>query len=133
MLLATTGLTQTGAAAFLGVAGRTVRRWMEGVYTPPASAIERLKKLTRILEAEANGAVQAIDRRGPEPAVLLVYRRDQDVLPWAGARTAGCHLAMLRRVAERRPDVQFVTFNRSAYRRWLGESCVRSNRRRHLE
>ena len=93
---------------------------MEGVYAPPASAIERLKKLTRILEAEANGAVQAIDRRGPEPAVLLVYRRDQDVLPWAGARTAGCHLAMLRRVAERRPDVQFVTFNRSAYRRWLG-------------
>src|SRR5262245_3499033 len=34
--------------------------------------------------------------------------------------TAGCHLALAARVLELRPDVQFVTFNRSEYRRWLG-------------
>jgi hypothetical protein len=28
------------------------------------------------------------------------------------ARTAGCHLALVRRVAERRPDVQLVTYQR---------------------
>jgi hypothetical protein len=27
------------------------------------------------------------------PAVLLLYRRDRDVPPWTGLRTAGCHLA----------------------------------------
>jgi hypothetical protein len=31
-----------------------------------------------------------------------------------------CHLALVRRVAERRPDVQFVTYDRHPYRHWLG-------------
>ena len=54
------------------------------------------------------------------PATLAVYRRDQDVPPWTRLPTAGCHLALVRRVVERRLDVQLVTFNRSAYCRWLG-------------
>jgi hypothetical protein len=28
------------------------------------------------------------------PAVLLLYRRDRDVPPWTGLRTAGCHLTV---------------------------------------
>jgi hypothetical protein len=64
--------------------------------------------------------VRALDETGSAPAVLLVYRRDQDVPPWSGLCSAGCHLALVRRVAERRPNVQFVTYNRAAYRRWLG-------------
>ena len=36
VLLATTGLTQLDLAKLLGVASRTVRRWMQGVCTPPA-------------------------------------------------------------------------------------------------
>ena len=51
---------------------------------------------------------------------LAVYRRDQDVPPWTGLPTAGCHLALVRRVVERRPDVQLANFNGSAYRRSLG-------------
>jgi hypothetical protein len=48
------------------------------------------------------------------PAVLLLYRRDRDVPPWTGLRTAGCHLAPVRRVFERRPDIQLITFDRLA-------------------
>jgi len=59
------------------------------------------------------------DLRGRWPA-RLVARWDQDVPPWSRWRTAGCHLALVRRVAERRPDVQFMTYNRAAYRCWLG-------------
>ena len=42
VLLATTGLTQLDLARLLPVAGRTVRRWMEGVCKPPAVAFEEL-------------------------------------------------------------------------------------------
>jgi hypothetical protein len=54
------------------------------------------------------------------PAVLLLYRRDRDVPPWTGLRTAGCHLALVRRVFERRPDIRLITFDRATYRYWLG-------------
>ena len=47
---------------------------------------------------------------------LAVYRRDQDVPPWTGLPTAGCHLALVRRVVERRADVQLVTYSRGANR-----------------
>jgi transcriptional regulator with XRE-family HTH domain len=90
VLLATTGLTQLDLARLLRVNGRTVRRWIEGVCKPPAAA------------------------------ALLVYRRDYDVPPTRGLRTVGYHLALARRVAERRPDVQFVTYDRHRYRHWLG-------------
>jgi transcriptional regulator with XRE-family HTH domain len=120
VLLARTGLTQTDAAPLLGVSGRTVRRWIEGVRTPPAVAIDRLAALARALDHGADLTARALDEAGSAPAVLLVYRRDQDVPPWTELRTAGCHLALVRRVAERRPDVQFVRYDRAAYLRWLG-------------
>jgi hypothetical protein len=50
------------------------------------------------------------------PAVLLLYRKDRDVPPWTGLRTAGCHLALARRVFERRPDIQVVPFDKARYR-----------------
>jgi hypothetical protein len=53
-------------------------------------------------------------------AVQLLYRRDRDVPPWTGLRTAGCHLAVVRRVFERRPDIQLITFDRATYRYWRG-------------
>ena len=115
VLLAMTGLTQTEAAALVGVSGRTMRRWIEGVRIPPAVAIDRLAALARSLDQVADSK-----EAGSAPAVVLVYRRDRDVPPWTGLRTAGCHLALVRRVAERRPDVQFVSYDRGAYRRWLG-------------
>jgi hypothetical protein len=120
VLLAKTGLTQTDAAPLLGVAGRTVRRWIEGVRTPPAVAIDRLAALARSLDQVADFKVRALDEAGSAPAVLLVYRRDQDVPPWTGLRTAGCHLSLVRRVVDRRPDVQLVTDDCAAYRRSLG-------------
>jgi hypothetical protein len=62
---------------------------------------------------------QAITTKTGAPGLLLLYRRDRDVPPWAGLRTAGCHLAVVRRVFERRPDIQLIAFNRVVYRRWL--------------
>jgi hypothetical protein len=97
VLLARTGLTQTDAAPLLGVAGRTVRRWIVGVRTPPAGAIDRLAALARALDQGADLKVRALDEAGSAPAVLLVYRHDQDVPPWTELRTAGCHLALVRR------------------------------------
>jgi hypothetical protein len=97
-----------------------VRRWIEGVRTPPAVAIDRLAALAHSLDQVADLRVRALDEAGSAPAVLLVYRRHQDVPSWTGLRTAGCHLALVRRVAERRPDVLLVTYDRAAYRRWLG-------------
>ena len=42
VLLASTGLTQTEAAALFQVDVRTVRRWLEGTRPTPKGAIERL-------------------------------------------------------------------------------------------
>src|SRR5262249_49342435 len=112
VLLASTGLTQADAAELLGVADRSVRRWMEGVSTPPTVAIDRLEALARTLDHLAETAVQAIDEAGSDPAFLLIYRRDEDVPPWSKLPTAGCHLALVRRVTERRPDVQLLIFDR---------------------
>jgi transcriptional regulator with XRE-family HTH domain len=120
VLLARTGLTQMDAAAVLGVAGRTFRRWMEGAHDPPTEAINRLTALARDLDLAADATAGTMDEPGSAPRVLLVYRRDQDVPSWTGLPTAGCHLSLVRRVVERRPDVQLVTFYHSAYRRWLG-------------
>ena len=108
------------AAALLGVADRTVRRWMQGIAAPPAEAISRLEALARKLDQAADATVRAMNEVGSAPAALAVYRRDQDVPPWTGLPTAGCHLALVRRMVERRPDVQLVTYNRSTYCCWLG-------------
>ena len=116
VLLASTGLTQTEAAALLQVDGRTVRRWLEGTRPTPKVVIERLRALADALDQTA----QAITMNLGVPALLLLYRRDRDVPPWTGLRTAGCHLALVRRVFERRPDVQLIAFDRTAYRYWLG-------------
>jgi transcriptional regulator with XRE-family HTH domain len=114
VLLASTGLTQTEAAALLQVDGRTVRRWLEGTRPTPKVAIERLRTWAYCLDQTAQAIIMGV------PAVLLLYRRDRDVPPWTGLRTAGCHLALVRRVFERRPDVQLIAFDRAAYRYWLG-------------
>jgi transcriptional regulator with XRE-family HTH domain len=120
VLLATTGLTQLDLARLLRVNGRSVRRWMEGVCTPPAVAIEQLEALAHTLDEDADYVVRAMGEQGSAAAALLVYRRDYDVPPTRGLRTVGYHLALVRRVAERRPDVQFVTYDRHRYRHWLG-------------
>jgi predicted transcriptional regulator len=65
VLLARTGLTQTDAAPLLGVSGRTVRRWIEGVRTPPAVAIDRLAALAR----DVATLIEAAPKRGQERCV----------------------------------------------------------------
>jgi hypothetical protein len=97
-----------------------MRRWMEGVRIPPATVIDQVEALVRTLDQAAESAIRAIDEAGAAPAALLVYRHDRDVPPWSGLRTAGCHLALGRRVVDRRPDVPLVTYSPGAYRRWLG-------------
>jgi hypothetical protein len=114
-LLASTGLTQTEAAALLQVDGRTVRRWIEGTRPTPKVAIERLRTWAYALDQTAQAVIMGMG----VPTVLLLYRRDRDVPPWTGLRTAGCHLALVRRVFERRPDIQLITFDRATYRYWL--------------
>jgi hypothetical protein len=116
VLLASTGFSQTEAAALLQVDGRTVRRWIEGTRPTPKVAIERLRAWAYALDQTAEGIILGMGG----PAVLLLYRRDRDVPPWTGLRTAGCHLAVGRRVFERRPDIQLIAFDRVAYRYWLG-------------
>jgi transcriptional regulator with XRE-family HTH domain len=115
VLLSSTGLTQTDAAALLHVDARTVRRWLEGTRPTPKVAIEHLRGFANALDQ----AAQAITTSTGAPALLLLYRRDRDVPPWTGLRTAGCHLALVRRVSERRPDIQLIAFDRVAYRWWL--------------
>jgi transcriptional regulator with XRE-family HTH domain len=85
VLLASTGLTQAEAAALFQVDGRTVRRWLEGTRPTPEVAIERLNAWAYALDQTA----QAIIMRTGAPGALLVYRRDRDVPPWSGLRTAG--------------------------------------------
>jgi hypothetical protein len=93
---------------------------MQGVCTPPAVAIKELEALARTLDEAADSVVRGMGEQGSAAAVLIVYRRDYDVPPSRGLRTVRCHLALVRRVAERRPDVQFVTYDRHPYRHWLG-------------
>jgi Transposase, Mutator family len=76
--------------------------------------------LAHTLDEDADFVVRAMGEQGSGAAVLVVYRRDYDVPPSGGLRTVGYHLALVRRVAERRPDVQFVTYDRHLYRHWLG-------------
>jgi hypothetical protein len=73
-------------------------------------------------EVTPNFVVRAMGEQGSGAAVLVVYRRDYDVLPSRGLRTVGYHLALVRRVAERRPDVQFVTYDR--HRKWQTPTAV---------
>jgi transcriptional regulator with XRE-family HTH domain len=115
VLLASTGFSQTEAAALLQVDGRTVRRWLEGTRPTPKVAIERLRTWAYALDQTAQGIIMGMG----VPTVLLFCRRDRDAPPWTGLRTAGCHLALVRRVFERRPDIQLITFDRVAYRWWL--------------
>jgi hypothetical protein len=98
------------------VDGRTVRRWIEGIRPTPQGAIDHLRAWVSSLDQTA----QVIIARMAVPAVLLLYRQDRDVPPWTGLRTAGCHLALVRRVFERRRDIQLITFDRATYRYWLG-------------
>jgi hypothetical protein len=94
---------------------RIVRRWLEGTRPTPEAVIEYLRALADALDQTA----QAITMSRGGPAVLLLYRRDRDVPAWTGLRTAGCHLALVRRVFERRPDIQLIAFDRVPYRWWL--------------
>jgi hypothetical protein len=65
VLLATTGLTQLDLARLVRVAGRTVRRWMQGgVCTPPAVAIKELEMLAHTLDEDANFVVRAMGEQG---------------------------------------------------------------------
>ena len=116
VLLASTGLTRADAAAMLQVDVRTVRRWLAGTRPTPKVAVERLRAWAYCLDETAQRIIKAMG----VPAVLLLYRWDRDVPPWTGLRTAGCHLALVRRVFERRPDIQLITFDRARYRYWLG-------------
>jgi hypothetical protein len=93
---------------------------MEGVRVPPAVAIDRLVALARALDEAADAVVRMIREATPAPAVFMVYRRDRDVPAWSQWRTAGCHLALARRVVERLPNVHLVAYDRGTYRRWLG-------------
>src|SRR5215469_5373217 len=116
VLIASTGLTRADAAAMLQVDVRTVRRWLAGTRPTPKVAVERLRAWAYCLDETAQRIIKAMG----VPAVLLLYRWDRDVPPWTGLRTAGCHLALVRRVFERRPDIQLITFDRARYRYWLG-------------
>ena len=116
VLLASTGLTQTDAAALLHVDARTVRRWLEGTRPTPEVVIEHLRTWAAALD-QASDAI--ITRMVGGRAVLLLYRRDRDVPPWTGLTTAGCYLAVVRRVFERRPDIQLIAFDGIAFRWWL--------------
>ena len=69
------------AAALLGVADRTVRRWMQGMAAPPAEAVSRLEALAPELDQAADATVRAMDEVVSASAALAVYRRDQDVPP----------------------------------------------------
>jgi hypothetical protein len=71
VLLAMTGLTQTAAAALLGVAGRSMRRWIEGAQPPPAVVIDRLTALARTLDELADRMVSAIAEGVSEQAVFF--------------------------------------------------------------
>ena len=106
VLLASTGLTRSDAAEMLGVDIRTVRRWLAGSRPTPKVAVERLRTWAYCLDETAQGIITGMG----VPAVLLLYRWDRDVPPWTGLRTAACHLALVRRVFERRPDIQLITF-----------------------
>ena|ERR1041384_6133453 len=129
VLLAATGLTQTDAAKLLGVAGRTMRRWVEGRAIPPASVFDRLAALARALDQAADAKVRWMDPPGGTPPAMVVYRRNRDLPPSCGWRTAGCHLAMVRRIVERRPDVRLVSYQRWPYRRWLGDRADTEEKR----
>ena len=82
---------------------------------------ESLAEVVQIIRAERRGAgARPTPVAGSPNGRSLLYRRDRDVPPWTGLRTAGCHLALVRRVFERRPDVELIAFDRAAYRYWLG-------------
>jgi len=71
VLLATTELTQLDLAKLLGVASRTVRRWMQGVCTPPAVAIKELEALARTLDEAADSVVRGMGERPDTPTSLI--------------------------------------------------------------
>jgi transcriptional regulator with XRE-family HTH domain len=100
VLLASTGLTQTQAAALFQVDGRTVRRWIEGTRPTPEAVIEYLRALADALDQTAQAITMS---RGGALRFCCSTVRDRDVPAWTGLRTARCPLALVRRVFECQP------------------------------
>jgi hypothetical protein len=69
--------------------------------TPPLL----FEALAHTLDEDADFVVHRMGEQGSVPAAFLVYRHDQDLPPSRGLRTVGYHLALARRVGERRPDI----------------------------
>jgi hypothetical protein len=67
--------------------------------------------------------------QGQRPGFSWSIAGDQDVPPWTQLRTAGWHLALVRRVVDRRPDVHLIAFHRFRYHRWLGSRLDTQNTR----
>ena len=69
----------------------------------PSVGLPPTEALARELDQAADATVRAMNEVGSAPAALALYRRDEDVPPSTGLPTPGCHLALVRRVVERRP------------------------------
>lgn len=106
------GLSQSEAAAWLGVEVRTVGRWVQGAltpsgapYRPSAERWARLLDLCARQDRAADEAVALIARKrwgGIAPSVIVLRMAADDAdakrLGWP---TRSAHVALLRRVAER--------------------------------
>jgi WD40 repeat protein len=108
----TAGLWDAFSGRALSVLKAHAKRLSGAAFSPDERRI-----LTWSLE---EGSARTWDARSASALATIPISEHRDVPPWTGLRTAGCHLALVRRVAERRPDVQFVSYDRGAYRRWLG-------------
>src|SRR5436305_10020612 len=82
-----------------------------------------LQALARELDQAADPTVRAMDEVVSASAALAVYRRDQDVPPWTGLPTAGCHLALARRVVEHQEDHMIRIRNRITRRELLATAA----------
>ncbi len=99
------GITGEWLAAYLGVQGRTWRRWEAGTSPIPDAVTRALEELTAMTEGAAAQIVAQL-RDTTDPAVI-VYRTDEDY--WRAnpgdARLASWHRAVAARVLEEIPDL----------------------------
>lgn len=100
------GITGEWFASYLGVQGRTWRRWEAGTSPIPDTVPRALDELTAMTSRAAEQVVAQLSGT-PNPSVV-VYRTDDDY--WrtypGETRLASWHRAMIARVLEQVPDLR---------------------------
>lgn len=112
------GLSQKEAAAICGITHRTMSRKLDATpgYAPFPDEIEALESVAAAQDRAVANMLAMIDAHPADRIALVIYRRDEDLMPADQPPFASAQRMIMARVARARPDrVTLVVFDRADY------------------